>query len=274
MDYRNHIARAIEYIEANLKAELPLGEVALAAGYSEYHFVRVFRLVIGLTPADYIRKRRLSEIVREMMEQPRAVSDIAFEYGFNSKENFSRAFKTEHNILPTEFKQTRNSLRLFDPFQLDVTPFKLEPKIETLASFNLTVLPNTEKTPPMFWNIYNCKKLSIKLSDGTAVADYGVGHWNIEKNQLDYFIGIPSNQAKGDTIGTLQLNIPGGLYAIFTTPPSSHFNFINIIHKSWQYITETWLPKSGYTHANTYDFETYVESSCTFSEKIYIPLKN
>ena len=58
MEYQDHIARVLAYIEANLTAELPLAALARVAGYSEYHFLRVFKEVCRLTPADYIRKRR------------------------------------------------------------------------------------------------------------------------------------------------------------------------------------------------------------------------
>ena len=90
MEYEEHIEHAIEYIEANLRDELSLADLARAAGYSKYHFLRVFKQVTRVTPADYIRKRRLSEVAREMDESRRSLSDIAFDYGFNSKENFTR----------------------------------------------------------------------------------------------------------------------------------------------------------------------------------------
>ena len=98
------IEKAVDYIEENLKSDLSVRQIASIAGYSEYHFLRVFRQLVGLTPADYIRKRRISQIVDQMEREcgRRPISDIAFEYGFNSKENFTRAFKAEHHILPTE----------------------------------------------------------------------------------------------------------------------------------------------------------------------------
>jgi len=66
MDYREHIARAVEYIEKNLKNEIDLAACAKACGYSKYYFLRIFKEVTGMTPADYIRKRRLSEIARRI----------------------------------------------------------------------------------------------------------------------------------------------------------------------------------------------------------------
>jgi len=57
-----------------------------------------------------------------LMFRERLVSDIAFEYGFNSKENLTRVFKTKHNVLPTEYKSAGNSLKLFDRLHLTVHP--------------------------------------------------------------------------------------------------------------------------------------------------------
>jgi len=275
MDYKEHIGHAIEYIETNLKAELNLTDLARAAGYSGYHFLRVFKEVTRLTPADYIRKRRLSEIAREIDKVDRPVSDVAFEYGFNSKENFTRAFKTEHSCLPTEYKAAGNSLKLYDRFHLDFPPFEAKPTIKKIDSISLTVYPNTEDSAPKFWNMYNCKKLSLRLSGGKIVADYGVCVWNNEKNRLDYFIGIRTDAADGDISGTTKLIIPGGLYAVIATPPSSHFDFVNTIHRTWGYILNVWMPKSEYrcSRDNPYQFETYVETSRTYSEDIYIPIE-
>lgn len=274
MDYKEHIEYALEYIEANIKGELNLTDLARTAGYSEYHFLRAFKQVTRLTPADYIRKRRLSEIAREIEQRNRPISDIAFEYGFNSKENFTRAFKAEHNVLPTEYKSAGNSLKLFDRFQLVIAPFEVTPEIVTLDGFWLTVYPNSEDYSPKFWNLYNCKKLSLRLSGGKTVADYGVSRWDCEKNRLDYFIGIRTDDVGGDISGTMQIEIPGGLYAAFATPPSSHFDFVNTIHRTWRYVFDIWIPQGDYWRAGGYDyeFETYVEASRTYSEKIYIPI--
>jgi len=273
MNYIEHIGHAIEYIETNLKSEFNLADLAKAAGYSEYHFLRVFKQVTRVTPADYIRKRRLSEVAREMDESNRSISDIAFEYGFNSKENFTRAFKAEHNCLPTEYKSAGNSLKLFDRFPLDIPPFEVAPEIVTLEGFSVTVYPNTEDTPPKFWNLYNCKKMSQKLSGGKIVADYGVMKWHDEKQWLDYYIGIKTSDADGDTSETVQIKIPGGLYAAFSTPPASHFDFVATIHRTCAYINCVWLPNSEYKKTGGWEFETYIEASRTYSENIYIPIE-
>ena len=90
MDYKTHIMQAINFIEDNLKNDIKISDCARTSGYSDYHFIRIFKEATGLTPADYIRKRRLTEIIKHM-RQDVPICEIAFEYGFNSKENFTRA---------------------------------------------------------------------------------------------------------------------------------------------------------------------------------------
>lgn len=272
MDYWEHIEKAIDYIEENLQYELTLADCARVSGYSPYHFLRIFRDVVGLTPADYIRKRRISEISKEIIQGNRCIAPIAFQYGFNSKENFVRAFKMEHHILPTEYKEAQNSLKLYERFRFEVKDFSVIPRIVIIQSFFLTVYKCDEEVVPNFWNKYNAKGLSQKLSGGKEVHDYGVSDWNHEKNRLDYYIGIPSEYAAGDTQGTQELCIPGGLYAIFSTPDATQDTFVSQIHKTWDYIKE-WLAGSAYARKSSYEFECYCEKSRLFSEDIYIPLK-
>lgn len=268
MDYREHIQAAIDYIEKNLTGEIDNSILASISGYSEYHFLRIFKNTAGMTPVEYIRKRRLSEIAYRMETSDQYLSEIAFEYGFNSKENFIRAFKREHHILPTEYKHAMNSLRLYQKIQLDTTPFCVEPEIVTLSDFTLTVYKSDEELPPHFWNKYNCRKLSKILSGGQACEDYGVSIWN---GRLDYYIGIRSEKVKGSAAGTINIRIPGGTYAVFTTPETTHMNFVNMIQRTWIYINNCWLPGHGYRQMGEPEFETYTEESQLYREKIYIP---
>lgn len=273
MEYLKHIQRAIDYIEENLRQDIDLAACAKVSGYSQYHFLRVFKYVTGLTPADYIRKRRLSEIAIEIVKGNEYISELAFRYGFNSKENFIRAFKSEHHILPTEYKLAENSLKLYERITFESTDFSVTPKIMTIPSLNLTVYKSDEDYTPNFWNKYNAKKLSLKLSGGKTVMDYGVCVWNEKDKKLDYYIGIKTQDAKGDISNTQELSINGGLYALFSTPPTTHSNFVNTIHKTWNYIYEKWLPQSDYKYLGGHQFECYVEQSRIFSEDIYIPIE-
>ena len=272
MKHHEDISRAIDYIEANLRENLTLADAARAAGYSEYHFLRLFRDALGLTPADYIRKRRISEIVRQLEYDRRPICDIAFEYGFNSKENFIRAFKAEHHILPTEYRAAKNSLKLYGPMRFDADEPAPEVSLVTLEPFRLVAYPSDESFPPNFWNKYNAKKWSARLSGGADAEDFGVSLWNYERGELEYYIGIRGTDARGELDGTVTLEIDGGLYAMFVTPPTEQFEFVNTIRRTWDYI-RGWLADNNFRRTGGCEFECYVESSREFSERIYIPIE-
>jgi AraC family transcriptional regulator len=271
MEYKSHIMRAIKYIEENIKNEISLSNCARVSGYSNYHFIRVFKEATGLTPADYIRKRRLTEIIKHIRPDI-PISQIAFEYGFNSKENFTRAFIAEHHILPTEYKSALNSLKLYEEVTFEAEPFLVKPTIMQLEPFVLVVYKSDEAYQPNFWNKYNSRKWSKKLSGGAVCEDYGVCSWNAAAKKMDYYIGIRKENALGDLTDTTELSINGGLYAVFATPKTSHYDFVNTIHRTWSYINCVWLPDSGYNKTGEYEFESYIEESRTFSERIYIKI--
>ena len=268
------VKSVLEYIEENLTEPFSMEELAKVAGYSKYHFIRVFTEVTGFTPADYIRKRRLSEIAGKIVQKdyPGSIADAAFRYGFNSKENFSRAFKSEHCILPSEYRRVQNSLRLYPKLMEGKHFFDGELSFVCLEPFTLTVLLSDELAPPRFWNKYNCSGMSMRLSGGKVVPDYGVSDWDCSLKKLRYYIGIRTEEAVGDLSGTTTLSVAGGTYAVFKTKPSEHFDFVDTVQRTWEYINTRWLPESDYMRTGGYEFETYLESSRTYSEEIYIPV--
>lgn len=287
LDYRESIRLVLDEIEENLTQPLTTEELAKTAGYSKYHFVRIFAEVVGLTPADYIRKRRLSEIAGQLDGYKGSIASLAFAYGFNSKENFVRAFKSEHGVLPNEYRRVQNSLRLYPRFVVSAganMPCGTngaaagwedmpEPEIKELAPFSLTVLPSDEDAPPRFWNKYNCGGISKRLSGGRVVPDYGVSDWDCREKVLCYYIGIRTEDALGDVAGTTTLAVAGGTYAVFATKPSGHSAFVDTIQRTWEFINTCWLKESGYERTGGYEFETYVEESRTYSQEIYIPVR-
>ena len=273
MEQQKAVQRAIDYIEEHLTEPMSNADLARVAGYSDYHFLRVFKQIVQLTPADYIRKRRISEIVRRLMTEECPIADLAFEYGFQSKENFCRAFKREHHILPTDFRAAQNSLKLYGKLELAQPEMHLQPQIIPLEAFRIVAFASDEPSPPHFWNKYNAQGLSARLTGGRVVEDYGVSLWNARQNRLVYAIGVKESEAVGDVSGTIVLPVPRGLYAVFETPPASAFDFVTQIHRTWDYIGRVWLPQSGYERVPGPEFETYVEQSRTFREKISIPVK-
>lgn len=95
-----NIQRAIDYIEENILDELSFDEIARKAYMSSHHFQRLFSMICGVTLGDYIRNRRLSLAASEIKTSNTKIIDIAFKYGYETPESFSRAFSRFHNISP------------------------------------------------------------------------------------------------------------------------------------------------------------------------------
>ena len=66
MDWSARINLAIEYIEKNLNGEVNINEVAKRAFSSPFHFQRMFFAMIGITPTEYLRRRRLTLAATEL----------------------------------------------------------------------------------------------------------------------------------------------------------------------------------------------------------------
>lgn len=102
MDTREIIQSVIDYIDDNLDAEFTVDDLCNLAGYSYVHLCRLFNLHIGLSPKEYINRRKLLFAVYEMRNDISKI-DIAMNYGFNTYAGFYKAFKREFCCSPSEF---------------------------------------------------------------------------------------------------------------------------------------------------------------------------
>lgn len=108
MDWITGIQRALDYTEAHLTGEISYEEAAKRANSSVFHFQRIFSTLCGYTLGDYIRMRRLTLAADDLINTNDKVIEIAFKYGYDTPESFSRAFVRFHGITPTEARRGRN----------------------------------------------------------------------------------------------------------------------------------------------------------------------
>ena len=95
------VLRAIELVEEHIHKPIRVGDMADAAGYSVFHFCRCFNELTGHSPYDYQMKRKLSCALKELQAGGRSITSIALDFGFDTPEGFSRAFKKMFGILPS-----------------------------------------------------------------------------------------------------------------------------------------------------------------------------
>lgn len=106
MNYDACIKKSIEFIENNLNNKIELKELAELVYLSKYHFHRLFRTTVGEPVAEYIRKKRLMEAAKELINTDEKIVDIALKYQFGSQETFTKAFKKLYGIPPREFRRS------------------------------------------------------------------------------------------------------------------------------------------------------------------------
>ncbi len=119
MSYIYSLEKAINYIESHLYYDIDLSSVAKEAGYSLYHFHRIFKNAVGDSLKDYIRKRRMTEATKELVYTNIPIVDIGIKYGYESREAFSRAFEKVYGRNPSEVRNNKLLYFIREPMNFD-----------------------------------------------------------------------------------------------------------------------------------------------------------
>ena len=123
MDNRETIQKSLDHIEDHLQDDLSAAELAAAAGFSLFHYYRLFQQVTGLPVMQYILRRRLLHGVYAM-KQGTGKTEAALMHGFDTYAGFYKAFCREFGSTPSDFLRSCRAKR---PYKIDVT------KEETMA---------------------------------------------------------------------------------------------------------------------------------------------
>ena len=106
MDNRSIIQKSIDYIEQNLKTEITVQELAGEAGFSVFHYYRIFQSVVGKPVMQYILRRRLLMALYEIGHEDEytgSMAEVALSYGFDTYAGFYKACVREIGYTPSDF---------------------------------------------------------------------------------------------------------------------------------------------------------------------------
>lgn len=90
-------------LEANYTNPVSVGDLAYLSGRSLSSFKRDFFSIYRITPAQWIRERRLQK-AKELLATAMPVKDVCYSLGFENVAHFSRLFKAFHGIIPSSIK--------------------------------------------------------------------------------------------------------------------------------------------------------------------------
>lgn len=292
VNYSKDIERCIEYIEENVKNNLTAEDIAAEAGYSLYHFSRVFSLCKDMSVMEYVRSRRLSRAAVELFSGKRII-DIALDYGFETQSGFTKAFRKAFGYSPSEYAARMHGYLQDGPI-IDIGGYMMNPIIVHKPAFNVAgygivtnvAEGNYTKDTAAFWSHYEGENLESKMYEILKPLKHGeVGLCvpGFDSGKSTYLLGVIVEDFSKVNKDMLTANVPAAEYAVFTTPPvdtsegKSQEEFVQVIKSTWKYIFEEWFPGSGYVYdEGKLNFEFYDErchSRVDTVMEIYVPVR-
>ncbi|MGF1754394.1 helix-turn-helix domain-containing protein [Vibrio makurazakiensis] len=285
---RQNISRindVLFHIHKDISKELAAKELAEVAAYSEQHFHRIFKQVVGESIHQYVRRTRMEYAANQLMfDTQSTVLDIANNCGFSSLSSFSRAFKSTFDMSPGEWR--KHDLQVSDkPYLKDaevaagyrrvadnILP---EPKIMELPE-RLAAYVRHDGYNRSIRNAWLILKAWAQSENRDFSAQFGLHHSNpawVDLDKCRYVACIAIDKPLNIRGVVNQMVIPGGLHAVFRL----HGIYGELLPQISQ-VLECWLPASGFKLRSTpayvhYHSNHFLNESEAFELDFYLPIR-
>lgn len=277
-EYIVRVNRVCDYIDSHIGDDMTLTQLARVAGFSEFHFHRIFSAMTGETLFGFIQRLRLERAALLLCgDGTDCVTRIGADCGFSSPAVFSRAFKKRFDCTPSEFRRRSGGQMQSNISQLlrndgkaqraglgyngrKKWRFAMKPevkieKIETMRVAYLRYVGPYVGDGELFENLYRrffawTGPRGIDVST-TYIMYHDDPHLTDEaKLRLSICVPIGDDVQVSGEIG--EMTIDGGTYAVgrFELATGEYA-------QAWDYMYSEWLPQSGYQPAPCAAFERY-----------------
>ena len=105
-----------DYITEHISEEITIDDLARCSSFSPWYARKLFVKHLGMTPAVYIRRLKLSKTALRLRDEKLTVLDVAMEMGFGSVDGYQRAFRREFGCNPKEYALSPIPIWLFTPY--------------------------------------------------------------------------------------------------------------------------------------------------------------
>lgn len=139
------VQRMQDYIAEHLSETITLTALSNVSYYSPWYSYRLFLQHTNMTPADYIRRLRLSKSAIKLRDESCKIIDTALDLGFGSVDGYQRAFFREFGCNPREYAKSPVPLYLFTPYGVKYRALRKEKQMETVKSVFVQVIEKTER---------------------------------------------------------------------------------------------------------------------------------
>lgn len=256
------VQRMQDYIEAHLCDEITMADLAGASFYSPWYAYRLFTQWLARTPADYIRRLRLSKSALKLRDDRCKVADVAFEVGFSSVDGYQRAFYREFGCNPREYAANPIPLYLFTPYRVMNNVMEKEKLMEKIK----TVFIQTVEKPARrvlvkrgvtaedyykYCEEVGCDIWGLLLSIKSAIGE-PVGLWLpnhlIKSGTSQYVQGV---EMEADYSGIVPegfdvIDLPPATYLMLRGEPFAEEDYEQAISEVWEAIKKYDPSLAGY----------------------------
>ncbi|MCR8842172.1 ABC transporter substrate-binding protein [Paenibacillus sp. SC116] len=168
---KTNLAEVKAFIDEHYDEAISIGMLADMANVCPKYFVDLFKKTFGQSTMDYVTNVRINHAKRHLVETDCLLRDIAVKVGYKDEFYFSRKFKKEVGISPSDF--AKNSRRVIAAYSASIIGYLLPLNVMPI------VAPLDAKWTPYYYNVYQAEvKSHLKLS-----APYHDSHFeeNVDK---------------------------------------------------------------------------------------------
>lgn len=273
--YHSKINKALVHIDKNLSEEINVPKLAEICGFSLFHFSRIFKGITGETPYELLLRLRLEKAIFLLKYNNELnISQVGFESGFSSPENFSRQFKERYDITPGQFKKQKelhNSriyqehnpndfyIRIADSRSLNKVPFAVTvehlPEVKIAYSKAIFGADGTGMIEK-YLHLMNWAKENNINTQG-ELTRFGMSIDNPEvtpasKFRYDFALNIDSDHPHVDGIEFGA--IPEALYATLHVQGE-----LEKVAQAWDFLYKEWLPTNQYVPLHYPAIEEFIQ---------------
>ena len=290
MEWIEALQVAIDFMEEHLLEQIEVEDVANAVYLSPFYFQKGFKLITSYTIGEYIRNRRLYLAALEVVKGKERVIDLAYKYGYDTPESFTKAFTRFHGQSPVKIKKEPYKMNVFLPLQISLSikgGEKLEYRIEEMEAFEIIGLERTfeyEKAfdeIPIFWR--ECKQgygnWCDQRIDEAQEEIYGI---SVDENmEGKYFVYSIAKRLKEENLKLENRKLPNLKIKQIPALTWAKFSCTGPMPEALQTLNtkifKEWLPTNlTYEIAAGYNVELYTKGdirSREYHSEIWVPVK-
>ena len=175
MEWTTSLRSAIAYMEEHLNDNIAIEDVANHVHMSSFYLQKGFKLMTGYSLGEYIRNRRLYLAALDLVAGKEKVINIAYRYGYDTPESFSKAFSRFHGVSPMQVKGNTRNIQTFLPLKIKISiqgGNDMDYVVEKMSGFKVIgferefQFESGYENIPKFWDEFCIKYMQPMMQNG------------------------------------------------------------------------------------------------------------